>query len=111
MAAVSAVNLTIQKGTNFEETFSLTMDDETSANLQGYSAIAKLRKYPTAGVAYTFSTSVTTATGTVKISMPDTVTSTLPSGRCFYDVLIISGNGTVTKAIQGNVIVEETASL
>jgi len=111
MAAVSVVNLTIQKGTYFEETFSLTAEDGKGLNLNGATATAKLRKHPTAGVAYTFSTTTTVSDSTVKISMTSGVTSTLPSGRCYYDLLITTSGGTISKVLQGNVIVEETASL
>ena len=74
MAAVSAVNLSIHKGTYFEETFSLTAEDGLGLNLTGATATAKLRKYPTAGIAYTFSTLTTIADSTVKISMSNDVT-------------------------------------
>jgi len=111
MAAVSAVNLVIQKGTYFEETFTLTAEDGGRLNLTNTSAASKLRKHPTAGIAYTFSTSLTVADSTVKISMTSNVTSTLPKGRCYYDILIISPGGTISKVVEGNVIVEETASL
>ena len=111
MAAVSYVNLVIQKGTDFEETFSLTAEDGLGLNLTGYSAVAKLRKHPTASTSYNFSTTITVADSTIKIIMPDDVTLTLPSGRCYYDILITSSGGVVSKVIQGDVIVEETASL
>lgn len=110
MAAVSSVNLTIHKGTYFEETFSLTAEDGLGLNLSGSTATAKLRKHPTAGVAYTFSTTTTVADSTVKISMGSNVTSNLPSGRCYYDLIITSSAGTPSKVVQGNVLVEETAT-
>lgn len=111
MAAVSAVNLVIQKGTYFEETFSLFAEDGLGLNLNNKTATAKLKKHPTAGVAYTFSTTLTVADSTVKISMSPAVTATLPSGRCVYDLLLISTNGgTTSKVVEGNVIVQETVS-
>jgi len=111
MAAVSTVNLVIQKGTDFEETFSLTAEDGLGLNLTGYSAIAKLRKYPTSPTSYSFSTTITVADSTIKIIMSDDITATLPSGRCYYDITITSSGGVVSKVIQGNVLVEETSSL
>jgi hypothetical protein len=111
MASVSAVNLTIHKGTYFEETFSLTAEDGLGLNLIGSIATAKLKKHPTAGIAYTFSTTTTVGDSTIKISMPSTVTSKLPSGRCYYDVIVTSSGGIISKVVQGNVIVEETATV
>lgn len=114
MAAVSAVNLTIHKGTYFEETFSLTAEDGLGLNLTGTTITAKLKKHPTAGIAYTFSTLTTIADSTVKISMSNAVTATLPSGRCHYDIVVTSSSnsGSIkSKVLQGNVIVEETVSV
>lgn len=111
MAAVSAVNLVIQKGTYFEETFSLSAEDSGGLNLTNQIATAKLRKHQTAGIAYTFSTTVTVSDSTVKISMPSTLTANLPSGRCVYDVILTSSGGVVSKVVEGNVLVQETVSL
>lgn len=111
MAAVSVVNLVIQKGTDFEETFALAAEDGGILNLTNQTATAKLRKYPTSTTSYTFSTTLTVADSTVRIAMSDDVTATLPSGRCYYDVILISSGGAISKVIQGNVIVEETSSL
>jgi hypothetical protein len=83
MAAVSSVNLVIQKGTYFEETFFLGAEDG----------------------------STTAADSTVRISMTSDKTVELPSGRCQYDVLLTSPGGEITKVLEGNVIVEETVSL
>ena len=111
MAAVSSVNLVIQKGTYFEETFSLTAEDGLGLNLTNATATSKLRKHPTAGIAYTFSTVTTVADSTVKILMASDKTAELPNGRCYYDVLITSSAGIISKVLEGNVMVEETASL
>lgn len=111
MASVSAVNLVIHKGTYFEETFALTAEDELGLNLNNNTATAKLKKHPTAGVAYTFSTTLTISDSTVKISMSPEVTDTLPSGRCVYDLVLTSSGGVPTKVVEGTVIVEESVSV
>jgi hypothetical protein len=111
MASVSSVNLVIQKGTYFEETFSLTAEDGSGLNLTNATATCKLRKYPTAGIAYTFSTTTTVSDSTVKIIMTSDKTAELPSGRCYYDILITSSSGIISKVLEGNVLVQETASL
>jgi hypothetical protein len=111
MAAVSEVNLVIQKGTNFEETFFLSAEDAGGLNLTNQIATAKLRKHPTAGIGFTFSTTVTVGDSTVKIAMPSNVTATLPSGRCYYDIILTSSGGFISKVVKGTVLVQETASL
>lgn len=110
MAAVGAVNLIIQKGTYFEEIFTFNGEDGVGLNLNLSSATAKLKKHPTAGIAYTFSTTLTVADSTIKISMPSNVTANLPRGRCYYDIVLTSPLGLKTKIVEGNVLVEETVS-
>lgn len=111
MAAVSAVNLVIHKGTYFEETFSLSAEDGLGLNLTGNTASAKIRKHSTAGIAYTFSTALTVNDSTVKITMSPEVTATLPSGRCVYDLILTSSGGVVSKVVEGTVIVEESVTV
>ena len=111
MAAVSVVNIVIQKGTDFEETFSLAAEDGLGLNLTGFTAAAKLKKHPSSTTSYSFTTNTTVADSTIKISMADTITSTLPSGRCYYDLVITSSGGVVTKVIQGTALVQESVSV
>jgi hypothetical protein len=111
MAAVSVVNLTIHKGTYFEETFQLAAEDSSGLNLINNIATAKLRKHPSSPTSHTFSTTLTVADSTVKISMGSTITTALPSGRCYYDVILTTSGGMISKVVEGNVIVEETASV
>jgi len=110
--SVPAVNLTIDKGTYFEATFNVTNADGSVFSLNGYSATAKIRKHPTATTSASFSTSITVATGEIKITMTSANTSLLTSGRNYYDVIITqSSTGKITKAFEGTVIVSETVSV
>ena len=111
MAAVSQVNLVISKGINFEETFFLTAGDGSALNLTGQSVVAKLKKHPNATTAFSFSTTVTVATGEVKITMSGATTATLPSGRCVYDIVLTSSGGTKSKVVEGTVLVQESVSV
>jgi hypothetical protein len=109
---MSAVNLVIQKGTDFEAVFYLTEDNGKVLNLTNHTAVAKLRKHPTAAKSYSFNATLNISEGSVMITMPKQITSTLPSGRCYYDILITyTGTNTTIKAGFGSIIVEETASL
>jgi hypothetical protein len=110
MSQVSAVNLIIHKGTSFEETFFLSAEDGGGLNLNNQSVTAKLRKHSTASTSYPFATSLTVVDSSVKISMASTMTSTLPNGRCVYDIILTSTSGFITKVLEGNVLVQETIS-
>jgi len=110
--AVPAVNLVIEKGTDFEATFNVSNSDGSVFSLSNYTATSKIRKHPTALDPKSFTTSITVATGEIKISMGSTVTSQLNAGRNYYDVIITqSGTNKVQKVFEGMVIVNETVSV
>ena len=110
--SIPAVNLTIEKGTDFEATFNVTNADGSVFSLVNYSATAKMRKHPAAPIYKSFSTSITVATGEIKISMGSTITSQLTAGRNYYDVIITqSGSNKVQKVFEGTAIVNETVSV
>lgn len=110
--AVPAVNLVIEKGTDFEATFNVTNSDGSVFYLSDYTATSKIRKHLTAPDPKSFSTSITVATGEIKISMGSTVTAQLNAGRNYYDVIITqSGTNKIQKVFEGMVIVNETVSV
>jgi hypothetical protein len=110
--AVAAVNFTLDKGTDFESEFDLSEDSGSPLNLVGYTASAKIRKYPTSPNYKPFTiTFINRELGKIKISLSSTQTSGLSSGRNCYDILLIDGAGKVIKVIEGNIIVNETATL
>lgn len=111
MTAVSSVNLNIHKGTYFEETFILTADDGLGLNLNGASVTARIKKHPTTTQFYPFSTTLTIADSSVKISMASSITAELTSGRNNYDILITNSNGLITKVVEGNILVHDTVSV
>lgn len=110
--AVPAVNLTIDKGTDFEATFTVTNSDGSVLSLANYSASSKIRKHPTASDYASFSTTITVAAGEILVSMGATTTSTLSSGRNYYDVIITNVNsGNITKVFEGMVFAVDTVSV
>ena len=108
--SVPAVNLRIDKGTDFESTFDLTNADGTVFSLINYTASAKIRKHPTASSSTSFSTTITAAQGKIKITMTDTQTAALKAGRQVYDVIITDGGGK-TKVFEGTVMVYESVAV
>lgn len=110
--SIPAVNLSIEKGTDFEATFNVTNSDGSIFSLSNYTATSKIRKHPTADSFKSFSTSITIATGEIKITMNAATTSLLSSGRNYYDLIITnSSTGKVQKVFEGTAIVSETVSI
>jgi hypothetical protein len=109
---VPAVNIVIEKGTSFEATYNVTNNDSSVYSLTNQTATAKIRKHPTATTSKSFTTSITTSTGEIKISMGSTVTSELTSGRNYYDVILTHATtGKVVKIFEGTAIVKDTVSV
>lgn len=109
--SVAVVNLSIEKGTDFEASFSVLEPNSSPAALYNYSGAAKIRKHPTSSEYKSFSVTITAATGKVKITMARSVTSELKSGRNYYDILLTDNvRNTVTKVVEGSIIVSESIS-
>ena len=109
--AVPAVNITIEQGADFASSFTITNSDGTVFNLLNNSAVAKLKKFPESTTSYSFSTSITVSTGKITLSMTDTVTSTIPAGRYYYDILITNSiTGLKTRVIEGMAFVSAAIS-
>ena len=109
--AVPAVNITIEQGADFASTFTITNSDGTAYNLLNNTATAKLKKFPESETSYSFSTSITVSTGKITISMGNDVTSTIPSGRYYYNILLTNSvSGIKTRVIEGMAFVSAAIS-
>ena len=111
--ATPAVNLIIEQGEDFSATFSVLEPDETAATLNSYTVFATMKKHPGASTSYTFTTSLISSQGKITISLGSAITSTLIPGRYYYDVFIVAPagiGGTKTKVVEGNVLVNGSAT-
>jgi hypothetical protein len=109
---VPAVNIVIEKGTDFEAIYNVTNSDESVYSLTNQTASAKIRKHPTATSVKSFQTSITVAKGEIKISMGSTVTADLTAGRNYYDVILTHATtGKKVKIFEGMAMVNDTVSV
>lgn len=114
MAVAEFTNLIIEKGTDFEATFNIFNEDLSEFDIVGsFVGVSKLRKYPTSPISYPFEVTLNEVENNVTISMAATMTSTLPSGRCYFDIVLTYGysDTTTQKFVKGTIIVGDTASL
>ena len=103
MAALS--NIYIDQGSDFTTVISLTDANGDILNLTGYSVLAQIRKtYGSTTLAGTFTTSLVANTGQLTLSLADTVTAAMTSGRYVYDVLLTDGSGDKTRVLEGQAI-------
>ena len=110
--SVPAVNIVIEKGTDFEATYNVLNADDSVYALSNQTASAKIRKHPAATSSKSFQTSITVSTGEIKISMGATITAGLTAGRNYYDVILTNiGTGKISKVFEGTAIVKDTVSV
>lgn len=109
--AVPALNITIDKGVDYNSTFTVTNPDGTPAVLTGYGGTAKIKKYPGDTVSYPFSVSITAATGRVSIAMTSGATALLDEGRHYYDVVVTAPSGIIRKVVEGMALVKPSVSV
>jgi hypothetical protein len=111
MAVAEITNIVIEKGTDFEATFNLFNPDNSSTSLSGLSTTyATIRKFPESTDSEEFSKTITTGTGTIKLSLTSDQTARLKAGRNYFDIVLTIG-GKKIKVIKGTAIVEESASV
>jgi hypothetical protein len=114
MAVYEINSLTIDKGTDFDATFVLLNDDGSPVGINSsFTGVSKLRKYPSSVNEYPFDVYLDDDTSEVTISMASTMTSQLPSGRCYFDIVLTYGfaEQTIKKYVKGSIIVQDTSSL
>ena len=103
MAALS--NIYIDQGADFTTVISLTDSNDDALNLTGYTALAQIRKtYGSTTVAAAFGTVLTSDSGQISLTLTDTVTAAMTSGRYVYDVLLTDGSGDKTRVLEGQAV-------
>jgi hypothetical protein len=108
-------DITIQKGTDFTKTFfGIKNSDGSPLGINSsFIGTSKLRKNPKSKTSYPFNVILNQIDDSITISMASSITSTLPSGRCYFDVLLRTGPLEIAtkEPISGTIIVQDTCSL
>ncbi len=101
MATIS--NLFIDQDADFTTTVTVNDSDGTALDLTNYTALGMIRKAYGSSTATTFASSFVSPrnTGQIKISLTDTQTSALESGRYVYDLVITDASGSKTRVVEG----------
>ena len=105
MSSIS--NIFIDQGATFTTTVTVSDANGDAVNLSGYSVAAQIRKTFLSSSATAFTASISNASaGEITISLTDSQTTSLESGRYVYDVVITLGDSKQT-VVEGNVLVRE----
>lgn len=99
-------NLVIDQGSHFFVTVVISDELENPLNLSGYTVRSQLRKSYGSNTYTTISTVISSASaGEITLSLTNTQTSALRSGRYVYDVEIVSSGNIVTRVLEGIITV------
>jgi len=105
MAATPVVNIVIGQGVDFSEVFTSTESDGSLTNLNGFSGVSKLKKYAGSPTSFDFTVGINTTTSKVSIAMTAPITTPLKPGRYYYDIVLTSSTGAVSRMVEGAAIV------
>ena len=110
MATIS--NLFVDQGANF--TTEVTVNDSAGSalDLTNYTALAMVRKTYDSSTATSFTSTFNAdrTTGKITISLTDTQTTALESGRYVYDLVITDASSIKTRVVEGIVTVNPSVS-
>lgn len=109
--SVPSVNIVVEQGTDYQEVFTVNNPDGSPLDLTGHTGVAKIRKHPESLSSTSFNVGIVSAAGQVVVSLANTVTSNLKSGRHYYDVIVVSVSGKKTKVVDGMVLVNPSESI
>ena len=110
MATVS--NIFIDQGATFTTTVTINDSTGSALDLTSYTALAQIRKTYASTTSTSFTSTFATdrTTGQITISLTDTQTAGLDSGRYVYDVLITDGSDVKTRVVEGIATVNPSVS-
>jgi hypothetical protein len=97
-------NIYIDSGADFSKTISVTDTAGSALDLTGYTAAGQIRKTyesSSATVALTVAFISDRTTGQITISLTGAQTGAIDQGRYVYDVLLTSGSGGKSRAVEG----------
>lgn len=106
MAATT--NLTIDQGTTYSVTFTVTDETGSTRDLTAYTARAQMRRsyYTTSNTSFTVNITSPGTEGEITLSLSSNQTTGLRPGRYVYDVeLVANASSTVERIVEGIVTV------
>ena len=111
MSAVYVHNITIDRGTDYEQEYDMFEVGGKSVDLSNHTARAQIRKHRGSLTATSFIVGFPDRVkGKVKLTIPSYVTSGLKPGRYIYDILFTKPGGTKEIVLEGTVRVRQGIS-
>jgi len=105
MAATPSINIVIPQGVDFGEVFTSTESDGSLSDITDYTGVSKIKKYPGSPKSFSFNVGINSETSEVSIAMSAAVTVSIKPGRYFYDIVLTSPTGGVSRLVEGSAMV------
>ena len=111
--ASAVSNLLIYQGSDFIIDFTVENDNGTDFNMTGYSAACLIKKHYTSSTSQTVTAAILSppTSGRIQLSLTNSQTTAMKSGRYVYDVVITSDTGIKSRVLEGSVSVLEGVTL
>ena len=108
----TAENFSIDQGADFSRTLTVTTDGSTAYDISGLTLQAQMRKsYDSSTATATFTATVVSGSdGTYKLTLSNSTTADISSGRYVYDVELILADSTIEKVHFGIITVNPEAT-
>ena len=111
MSAVYVHNITIDRGTDYEQEYDMFEVGGKSVDLTNHTARAQIRKHRGSLTSTSFVVGFPNrAKGKIKLTIPNYVTAALKPGRYIYDILFTKPGGTKEIVLEGTVRVRQGVS-
>lgn len=94
-------DLSIDQGTDYEVTLTLTDENGLVLDLSNSNTSAQIRKSYTSLTYTEFTTSINTASGEVSLSLTADQTGALEAGRYVYDVELTDSTNAISRIVEG----------
>lgn len=100
-------DFSVDQGATFSRVVAYQNPDGSVFPLTGYTARMQVRqRHGSASPLLTLTPAVNGAAGTVTITMTAAETAALPPGRCVYDLELVAPDTSVTRLIEGALLVD-----
>ena len=98
-------NLFIDQGTDYAITVDCTDSAGEILDLTGYTAASQIRKHYTSSNATNMSVTLNGNSGIVTLTMNNSVTAAMTSGRYVYDLELTDSSNVVSRIVEGTVTI------
>lgn len=100
-------NFSIDQGTTLSKPIAIQSAPGVALGITGYTFRGQMREdYDSATVVAAFViTIVNAATGTIQVSLADTITAAIPAGIYLYDIEYVDTSGSVTRLLEGKITI------